>query len=281
MHSDTVLQSAYPQAAWLAELELGFERRGARTALAQRRHDGPLLVQKPLYPEGSSVCHAIVLHPPAGIAGGDELQLTVQAGAGAHALLTTPGAGKWYRSAGARARQCVRFAVASGAALEWLPQETIVFEGARAELCAEIRLGRDARYIGWEILCLGRTGSGERFAHGHCELNTALWLDERLLWLERGRIEGADPLLASGAGLAGHPVCGTLLAVGDITDELLAACRAVESERGAVTRLPGLLVGRYLGASAAQAKKYFTSLWRVLRPALLGCEGVEPRIWKT
>jgi len=145
---------------WRAELALEYERRGARTVLAKRRHDGPLVVQKPFYPEGDQVCHTIVVHPPAGIAGGDELQLTARAGADARVLLTTPGAGKWYRSAGAWARQHLSFDVAPAASLEWLPQETIVFDGARADLRTEVQLQSDAVFIGWEILCLGRTGSG-------------------------------------------------------------------------------------------------------------------------
>src|SRR5258708_2362269 len=82
--------------AWKAELGLRFGRVGARSVLLEKRSDGPLVVQKPLYPEGDSVCHAIVVHPPGGIAGGDELHLDVKAAAGAHALLTTPGAGKRY-----------------------------------------------------------------------------------------------------------------------------------------------------------------------------------------
>src|SRR6186997_1982361 len=116
--------------AWRAELALGYERRGPRTVLATRRHDGPLVVQKALYPEGDAVCHGIIVHPPAGIAGGDELDLQARVGAGAQALLTTPGATKWYRSAGALASSHIRWTVDADAALEWLPQETIVFSGA-------------------------------------------------------------------------------------------------------------------------------------------------------
>ena len=99
------LEDPVATAGWQAELVLGFQRRGARTVLVTRRHDGPLVVQKPLYPEGEAVCHTIVVHPPGGIAGGDSLQLDVEVGRGGHALLTTPGAAKWYRSAGAWARQ--------------------------------------------------------------------------------------------------------------------------------------------------------------------------------
>jgi urease accessory protein len=270
------MQLAEPIAAsWKASLDLGFERRGDRTVLATRRHDGPLVLQKPLYPEGGEVCHAIVVHPPAGMAGGDELELRAKAATGAHALLTTPGAGKWYRSAGPRAAQRLRFDVAG--ALEWLPQETIVFSGARAQLDTEVRLGAHARYLGWEILCLGRTGSGEKFARGELRLSTRVFRDDKLLWLERGRIEGGGMLLESAAGLQGRTVCATLVAACPMVD--LAACREIESL--AVTQLPGVLVARYLGDSSEQAKRLFARLWAVLRPALFGREAAEPRIWRT
>jgi urease accessory protein len=137
------MQLAEPvTASWKAELELGFERRDGRTVLAHRRHDGPLVVQKPLYPEGGEVCHAIVVHPPAGIVGGDELLLRAEAKEGASAVLTTPGAGKWYRSAGSWASQKLDFRL--GGALEWLPQESIVYEGALADLSTDMWGGRSS-----------------------------------------------------------------------------------------------------------------------------------------
>jgi len=269
--------------AWRAELGLGFERRGGRTVLASRRQDGPLAVQKALYPEGDGVCHAIVVHPPGGIAGGDELEIAVRAAERSYALLTTPGAAKWYRSAGPWAAQRVDIDVGGGACVEWLPQETIVFDGALAAMKTEVRLAASARYLGWEILCLGRSGSGERFARGACRLDTSLRRDGRLLRIERGTIEGGSPLLESAAGLAGETVCGTLLAVAEGLQALLARCRELkpESGAGAVTLLPGVLVARYLGASSEAAKRYFTQLWRVLRPAVAGIEAREPRIWST
>jgi len=270
------MQLAEPVAqSWKAQLHLGFENRDGRTVLAERRHDGPLVVQKALYPEGDAVCHAIVVHPPAGIAAGDELELNARAGAGAHALLTTPGAGKWYRSAGPWASQKLRFEVAG--AMEWLPQETIVFDGAMARLETEVRLHGDAHYLGWEILCLGRTGSGERFGKGEIRVNSSLTRDGKLLWLERGRIAGGGALLESPAGLQGQPVCATLVAAGPAAD--LAACREIEGL--AVTQLPGVLVARYLGDSSEQAKKLFARLWTVLRPTMFGREAQMPRIWST
>src|SRR3954466_3528818 len=121
--------------SWKARLALDFAFQDGKTALARKSHDGPLVVQKPLYPEGGAICHAIVVHPPGGIAGGDELALSASIGEGAAVLLTTPGAAKWYRSAGPRAKQTVVFDVKG--MLEWLPQETIVFDGALADMDCE------------------------------------------------------------------------------------------------------------------------------------------------
>ncbi|MCK6389332.1 MAG: urease accessory protein UreD, partial [Zoogloea sp.] len=156
--------------AWHAELHLRFTRAGARSVLRDNRHQGPLRVQKALYPEGEAVCQAIVLHPPSGIAGGDHLHINASVEAGAHAQLTTPGAGKWYRSAGADASQTLELQVADGACLEWLPQESIVFDGARARMDTRIALAADSRLMAWDILCLGRAAAGERFGSGRVDL---------------------------------------------------------------------------------------------------------------
>ncbi len=271
---------------WHARLSLGFEQRAVSTILARREHVGPLRVQKPLYPEGEAVCHAIVLHPPSGIVGGDELEIDVSVGPGAHALLTTPGAGKWYRSAGAWARQHLGLAVETGGVLEWLPQETIVFDAARAAMCSSIDLADEARFIGMEVLCLGRRASGEAFANGALHLDTRVLRMGRPIWLERGRLEGGGELLNAAAGLAGFSVSGTLLAVAPrIEPSLLAACREIPArEAGArhgLTVLPDILVARYLGHSSEAARHWFVDLWRVLRPVLIGCEAQVPRIWNT
>ena len=151
---------------WEAHLELEFRREAARTVLSTRRHTGPLRVQKALYPEGADVCQAIVVHPPGGIVGGDSLAIDVDVGTGAHAQLTTPGATKWYRSAGSVARAETALRVAAGAVLEWLPQEAMLFDGARASIALRVDLAPGARFIGWDVICLGRTASGERFDVG-------------------------------------------------------------------------------------------------------------------
>jgi urease accessory protein len=272
--------------SWKARLALGFSRLEGKTLLAERSHDGPLVVQKPLYPEGAEVCHAIVVHPPGGIAGGDELSLQARLGEGAAVLLTTPGATKWYRSAGPLASQSLHFDVRGN--LEWLPQEAIVFDGARATQRCDIELAAGAVFAGWDIVCLGRRGSGERFGRGSYRFATRLRREGRLLWQERGRIDGGGRLLQSAAGLGGRTVFGTLVAAfetldADLVTKLLARCRAEapgEGE-GAVTRLPGVLLARYLGDSSESARHYFRALWHILRPALAGREARDPRIWAT
>jgi len=277
------MQVAEPIASsWKASLSLGFAFENQKTRLARKVHDGPLVVQKPFYPEGGEVCHAIVVHPPGGIAGGDELFLQATAGKNACALLTTPGAAKWYRSGGPWASQKLKFKV--DGALEWLPQEAIVFDGALARADCEFELGADAALIGWDLVCLGRTGSGERFARGSYRGSIRVRREGRLLWLERGRVDGGGRLLESPAGLAGNPVYGTLFASAPkLSQALVNVVREEEPEhgRGAVTLLPGMLLARYLGGSSEAARRYFAALWRVLRPALLGREATEPRIWQT
>ncbi|HEX9454649.1 MAG TPA: urease accessory protein UreD [Candidatus Binatia bacterium] len=280
----SALSQSAQLSSWRAQLDLEFERRAARTVLSARRHDGPLVVQKSLYPEGDEVCHTIVVHPPGGIAGGDDLELNVRLDANAHALLTTPGAGKWYRSAGAAARQSIQFYASAGACLEWLPQENIIFAGARAELRTEVHLIGDGSFIGWEIYCLGRSGSGENFTNGSVRARTLIDRDHRALWLENAQLEGGAAALQSPVVLAGHSVVGTLMAVSDKLDSaVLRPCRNIQplTGDGAVTLLPGIIIGRYLGTSSEAAKNYFIKLWHALRPVVSGRAAIDPRIWRT
>ena len=275
---------ALPASRWRARLALDFERRAGRTVLAARRHEGPLVVQKPLYPEGDEVCHAIVVHPPAGIAGGDELEIDVRTGPGSYVLLTTPGAGKWYRTSGPWARQQVAIEAAADARVEWLPQETIVYEAARADIRWTASLHADARVIAWDILCLGRTGSGEGFERGELRVETRVTRAGKLAWLERGRVAPSSRIAKSPAGLGGHSVLGTMIvAAPGIEDAWLASSRqaAPRSGESAVTRMPGLLVARYRGDSSEAARLHFIDLWKRLRAPVMGRDAIEPRIWRT
>jgi urease accessory protein len=266
-------------APWQASLRLGFARDGATTRLVERTHRGPLRVQKPLYPEGSGICHAIMLHPPGGVVGGDQLAITVDAGAGAHAFLTTPGAAKWYRANGKVSSQHVAVEVGPGGACEWMPQESIFYDAAHVDLHQEVALAAGARYIGMDILCFGRRASLERFTAGVVRQHIRIRLDGKLVWWEQGVMTPAA--IASRFGLHGRTVCGTLIAVGPpVSAALLATLRALDPLL-AITQMKSVLVARYLGDDSETARHALVRVWQHVRPHMLGCAAPIPRIWQT
>jgi len=270
-------------AGWEARLALRFEQRAGRTVLAHRSHEGPLAVQKPFYPEGD-VCHVYLLHPPGGVVGGDRLAIEIEVASDAHAVITTPAAGKFYRSAGHASMQEQRLSVAPGAVLEWLPQETILYARCRASLSTRVTLVPGARFIGWEILCLGRPAAGERFDAGVCRQRLELWCEDRPLLIERSTIAGGSALLRAPWGFAGRTVSGTFLAT-PAGETMLAAVREAVAVEGddlfSATLLDSVLLCRYLGDSAESARRCFTDAWRAVRPGLLGRAAQPPRIWRT
>lgn len=272
--------------SWQANLRLRISSRAGKSVLTGCSHQGPLRVQKALYPEGKDLCHLILLHPPGGIAGGDTLAVHLTVEENGRALITTPGAGKWYRSGGAKAEQSIQVQVGRGGCLEWLPQENIFFHGADAVLGLQVEIDEQAVFLGLETSCLGRMAAGEQFTAGTIRFTSRISRTGRLLWNERGRLEGGSPWLDHPAGLAGQPILTTLLAVGPmVDDELLANCRKVELLSGlacGTTLLPGgLLVARCLSASVEPVRQWFVALWTVLRPAMIGKKAEVPRIWNT
>ncbi|MES2741542.1 MAG: urease accessory protein UreD [Pseudomonadota bacterium] len=280
--------SASPQptadsAASHARLRLGFVDDAGTTRLVERSHFGPLRVQKPLYPEGGAVCHAIVVHPPGGVVGGDRLDIAAEVGPGAHAFLTTPGAGKWYKANGKQSRQLVRLSAGPGAAIEWLPQESIFFDQAEVALEHRVSLAADASYIGCEIVCLGRRAAGESFQRGRIGQVSQIRREGRLIWYEQGALDGGGALLHSPLGLDGHSVCATLLAVGrSLPPAALAALRGCAPAAAfGVTQFKGVLVARYLGHDSEAARRVMLDVWGQLRPHLLARAAQVPRIWLT
>ncbi|WP_420475810.1 urease accessory protein UreD [Noviherbaspirillum sp. ST9] len=282
-----VLKAGNATEPWEAWLALGFARHSDATRLVERSHYGPLRVQKPLYPEGSDICHAIVVHPPGGVVGGDQLDIHACVGQQARAFITTPGAAKWYKANGRISRQSIHLNVGDAGALEWLPQETIFFDAADVQLDTTVELGSEASYLGSEILCFGRTASGERFSSGRVAQRTSIRLDGKLVWFEQGElIAGAateNPL-----GLAGKTVCATLIGVGKplpsgAIQHLRESCSAGLSDTGSfgATQMKSVVVVRYLGDSSEVARQIMAAAWRTLRPFLIGREAIVPRIWNT
>lgn len=269
---------------WQAELYLQIAARGEdRSVLARRSHSGPLGIQRAFYPEGG-VPHLYLLHPPGGVVGGDQLRIEVEVERGAHALITTPAAGKFYRCEGRQALMSQQLVVQEDACLEWLPQETIIYEGADAQSHTRVELSHSSRFIGWEMLCLGRPAAKEGFERGQLRQRLEVWREGRPLWLERACFEGGSEALAAPWGLAGYPLSATLVAVGcppglaaDIREQL----PCTDEERLSVTQMNDVLVCRYLGWQAQHARQRLAAVWALLRPQLAGRPACEPRVWHT
>lgn len=272
---------------WPASLALTASRDGAATRV-HARHDGPLRLLKTLYPEGEGVAHAVLVHPPGGLVGGDRLDIALDVRPGAHLLVTTPAATRFYRSIAGEAAQAVTARVAAGARLEWLPQETIAYSGCEARNEVRLQLEEGAGLIAGEVLVLGLPAAGQAFERGR--LLQHLEIPGR--WLDRGWLDAADTTLLDGpCGLAGHRVLGTLAyaqskALVD-AEPLLNDSRAVMGEvpLSGVTHLVGphgaLLLARVVGdevEAVTLALRRLRALWRA---RLWGLPASDPRIWAT
>ncbi len=276
---------------WPARLALSFARSSTSTRLRACEHVGPLRVQRLLYPEGRDCAHALILHPPGGTAGGDELDVRLDLAAEARVLATTPGAGKWYHGERGVARQDVHLQVADGACLEWLPQEAILFDGARVRQRMQIDLAADAAMFGWDIVQLGRLAAGERWSTGHWSQMLELRRAGDLCWLEQAELAANDRLRDSPLGLAGQPVFATAWAtspalsasIGDALDAARTASVRF-SPRCGITWLPApanLLLLRALGSDCAVVRELLEEIWGALRPWVAGRAAQRPRIWNT
>jgi len=267
-------------AGWQAHLRLTLRARGGRTVLAERWHEGPLVVQRPFYPEGP-VCHLYLVHPPGGVAGGDRLMLQVQAEPGSQGVITTPAATKIYRSFGTRQASVEQQLQVQDGMLEWLPQETIVFRGARARLATRVQLSGQSRFIGWEILCLGRPACDEHFGSGSVSQDFEIWQQDRPLLIDRLRLQGGDAALDAQWGLGGAPVLGTMLVYPATAAQLQQARATCQLPETTATLVDGVLLLRLRANNAEPVRQEFERIWRALRPALCGLAAHAPRIWAT
>lgn len=251
--------------------------------MARRESVGPLVVQRPFYPEGD-VCHLYLVHPPGGVVGGDKLSLQVFAGEGTHSLITTPAATKFYRSGGKVARQAQEID-ARGATFEWLPQETIVFPEANARIGTRVRVGERSKFVGWEVTCFGRPASGLAFGAGNVAQDFELWRDDVPVMLDHLRLDGSGESMHAKFGLASQPVLGTMFAWPANEAVLVLAREAIEKvphdAHVGCSCADGVLVCRAVGTHADLVRRLFIGIWKQIRPVVIGREAVLPRIWAT
>ncbi|MDX2214478.1 MAG: urease accessory protein UreD [Oculatellaceae cyanobacterium bins.114] len=289
----TVLTQLTPAMGWHGSLQLEFAHDSRGTHLNRSYVQAPLKVQRPFYPEGTEVCHLVTLHTAGGVVGGDRLSLDITLDPHAHALITTAAAGKVYRSNGQTAQQTVQIHVAESACLEWLPQESIVFDGAHYQQNVRIDLAENALWMGWELTRLGRTARGEQFLSGVWRSHTQVWQNNQPIWIDPQRVEGGSEMLTSLHGLASCPVVGSFAVIGRSLDpELVEKARSLwQPGTGAinrvsssppqigVTRLTAGLLCRYRGHSTLEARRWFTQVWHLMRQEVLNRPGCNPRVW--
>lgn len=284
---------------WLASLDVQLQHSSYGTQLTRTKRSGPLTIQKAFYPEGRDCAHLYLLHPPAGIVSGDELQVSIDVQKNAHTLITTPGANRFYRArtdlsiGDPKQSQATHITLAAGAKCEHFPLETLVYNRANGLNNVEVRLNDSSVYCGWDMTCLGLPSSSEDFTHGRFSQLNTLYCDDILIYHDRVLIEPANNVQQHAAGLAGNSVFGTFLAYApsqQVSDEqraqLIQQLRAVIDKHAAsslisITNIRQLLVMRYLGQQAHQCKNLFIELWKLVRPLYIEKQGVQPRIWFT
>ncbi len=272
---------------WHGSLNLVYAQQQGKTQIIHSQMKAPLKVQRPFYPE-DGICHSVVLHTAGGIVGGDRNSLSFHLQPNAQALITTATASKIYRSDGLPAKQSMQMRVDTDACLEWLPQETIVFDGAiyRQDLRVELAVG--ARWLGWEITRFGRTARGERFLHGEWKSHTEVWQLGLPLWIDRQWLPAGEKIIDSPHGLAGQPIVGSLAWIGQAVEpEIVEKARVLwhthhitdSPSQGGVTRLPTGLLCRYRGSSTTEVRNWFTDVWQLLRASFLKRSICPPRVW--
>jgi len=273
--------------SWHAQLQLDYRVESSRT-VARHAHSGPLRILQSLYPEGDAICHNVLVHPPGGLVGGDTLDIAVHAQAGAHGLITTPGATRFYRSDGLTALQNTHLKLESGARLEWLPLEALCYSGCLAENRLAMDLSAGAELIGWDVTALGLPLANQPFTQGHFRQNIAV----PGVWLERGTIDARDARLLDGpTGLAGNRCMASLFFVTGTPLTRERRQRALDSVREVMAQHPlaqssgatspnlNVVVVRVVAPVVEPAMDLLRALRATWREQLWNTAPSNPRIW--
>ncbi|CAN5372364.1 urease accessory protein UreD [soil metagenome] len=272
---------------WNASLALDYTRQAEKT-VAHFRHSGPLRILQSLYPECDGICHNVIVHPPGGLVGGDTLDLAFSAGAGAHGLITTPGATRFYRSTGEPALQRTHLSLDAGARMEWLPLEALCYSGCLAENRLTMALAPGAELIGWDVTAFGLPAANLPFERGHfCQ-----HIEMPGVWLERARIKASDTLLMdSPLGLAGQRCMASIFIVAGSKLERHRRQQALDCARAVIEAHPlcatagatspdgQVVVVRVLAPLVEPAMTLLRQVWQVWRGHFWQLPAAMPRIW--
>jgi len=274
---------ALRRTAVAGEAVLEVRATGGMTRLADLYQRDPLSLRLP-QPGRGDIFEGSLITTSGGIVGGDRLGVTVTAGPQARLRVHPQAAEKIYRSLGPDSRIAVALKAEAGAWLEWLPQETILFDGARLRRDTTVDVAGGARVLAGEFLVFGRRASGETLSHGLIHDGWRLRRDGRLVWADALHAEGdlAAPL-GSIACLGGVTAYASLIYAADDAPAQLERLRELlpldtDGATAALTAVNGLVVGRFLGEARALRRGY-GAFWAAARAALAGLPPALPRLW--
>ncbi|URJ28785.1 urease accessory protein UreD [Blochmannia endosymbiont of Camponotus sp. C-046] len=266
---------------WLGELRLNFALRDGRSVLTKCKHVGPFYVKRSFYSENDNTPHVYLLHPPGGLVGGDELILDVKLESDSRALLTTPGAAKFYRSNGMYAAQKYTFRLERNTALEWIPQGSIFFPQSKAKIDTTFILEQGSRIISFDMLCFGNVSLGTANFPEDVDVCLNIFLSDSIGLRERLRINKLNCVMK----LGGFRISALLFAIPSDEKILNEVRNLITSDNhhqvGGATLLDDILVVRLLSNDNQCLKQTLCRIWCVIRPFIMGQKAVLPRIWFT
>jgi urease accessory protein len=257
-----------------AEARASFARVGVRTEPARLFETGGLRWR---FPRASNPCEAAIVNTGGGVAGGDSYSISLALGDGAQVEASTPSAERIYRSHGPAASIATRLALRPGARLFWLPQETLVFEGARLERRLEVDTSGDAEFLIAETLVFGRLAMGETQIDASVRDSWRVRRDGQLVFADETRLDHAGATLDRQAVGAGSRAIATIVASSRNVEARLPDLRAALEAAGSdlesgASAFDGLIVARLLAAS-------FDQLRMGLVASIIALGGRKPRLW--
>ena len=264
--------------------EIGFACKDGQTRLQHLYQSDPLRVLFP-QPATADIPVAVISSTAGGLVGGDRLDIRVDLASDCSAMATVQAAEKVYRSSGPDSHIAVELKADSGSWLEWLPQETILFEQARLRRKTNVHMAADARLLAGEMLVLGRLAGGETFSEGLLRDAWEVRVDGRLIWADALLLEQDIPrVLDSPAGFAGQRACATAIYVGSDAAQQLPLARELmgtpDGLKVGVTCMDGLLLMRWLGSDPLLLRQHFGRFWGGFRQQVGGLPGKLPRLWQ-